>query len=287
MPHYLREWIFPAILFLIGLFIPIDETGFGGPGVYIAKFFIGIGCALVGMFFQTIFSYVIVSAIRGRMGFLKGEKRHLSVILMLAAEVVKADGKIDDREIKVIKERLSKDFKEERVEGYMKEFQLYLDIDESLSEMCKIVHNDFNESAKAHLMYLLIHLATADGLLSDSELEIIRKIAKYSRIKSATYFHVFKTFEFKREQNFRQKSQQQSGQRKSRPSVTELRKAYELIGVAENATMDEIKKAYRKLAKIHHPDKVSHLGEEHQNIAKEKFQIIVDAYDTIKEKRGV
>ena len=97
----------------------------------------------------------------------------------------------------------------------------------------------------------------------------------------------FKTFEFKREQNFRQKSQQQSGQRKTRPSVTELRKAYELIGVAENATMDEIKKAYRKLAKIHHPDKVSHLGEEHQNIAKEKFQIIVDAYDTIKEKRGV
>ena len=287
MPKYLREWIFPAILFLIGLYIPIDGKGFGGPGVYVAKFFIGIGCALVGLFFQTIFSFVVVSAVRGRLGFLKGEKRHLSMILMLAAEVVKADGKIDESELKVIEERLSKEFKEERAERYLDEFKAYLDTDISIQEMGKIIDFDFDESTKAHLMYLLISLATADGLLSDSELEVIRKIAKYGRIKSSTYFHIFKTFEFKREQNFRQKSQQQSGQRKSRPSATALRKAYELIGVAESASMDEIKKAYRKLAKIHHPDKVSHLGEEHQTIAKEKFQTIVDAYDLIKEKRGV
>ena len=64
-------------------------------------------------------------------------------------------------------------------------------------------------------------------------------------------------------------------------------KFYETLWVDKNANADEIKKAYRKLAKLHHPDKVAHLGEEHQQKAKEKFQLIVDAYDLIKEKRGV
>ena len=60
-----------------------------------------------------------------------------------------------------------------------------------------------------------------------------------------------------------------------------------ILGLTANASDKEIKKAYRKLAKLHHPDKVAHLGGMHQNTAKEKFQIIVDAYDLIKEKRDV
>jgi molecular chaperone DnaJ len=47
---------------------------------------------------------------------------------------------------------------------------------------------------------------------------------------------------------------------------------YQILGVSENASQDEIKKAYRKLAVEHHPDKG---GDEN------KFKKISEAYDTI------
>ena len=46
--------------------------------------------------------------------------------------------------------------------------------------------------------------------------------------------------------------------------------------IPKTATDDEVKKAYRKMAKKYHPDKVGHLGEEHQEAAEEKFFKVID-----------
>jgi len=51
---------------------------------------------------------------------------------------------------------------------------------------------------------------------------------------------------------------------------------YKILEVSKNATPDEIKKAYRKLAHKHHPDKAGNTDG-----AKEKFQEIVEAYETL------
>ena len=40
-------------------------------------------------------------------------------------------------------------------------------------------------------------------------------------------------------------------------------------------------------AVLHHPDKVSYLGEDLQKKAKEKFQIINNAYQAIKDERNI
>ena len=54
-----------------------------------------------------------------------------------------------------------------------------------------------------------------------------------------------------------------------------------------DATDAEVKKAYRAAAIKHHPDKVSHLGEDVRKAAEEKFAQVNEAYERIKKARGI
>ena len=56
---------------------------------------------------------------------------------------------------------------------------------------------------------------------------------------------------------------------------------YGVLGVKKEATSDEIKKAYRKLARKYHPD--VNPGDK---AAQEKFQRVQSAYESIKRKKG-
>ncbi|MFT5820312.1 MAG: DnaJ like chaperone protein [Crocinitomix sp.] len=277
-----KPWIGLIIGFIFGaIVVTQDEEASGVMEMFVG----GMAFSLFGLLFYSMIQMTISSVIRKNQGFLKGEKKFLPMILMLAAEVVKADGKIDEVELEIVQKRLAGEFEPEVAEMHYESFKSYLNKPASFAKLGKIIDYEFNAEIKAHLLYLLISIATADGVLSDTELKVIQKIAKCGNIRPVILIQTLKLFEFKREQTYRKKSEQ-AGQSKSRTSSTALRKAHELLGVSAGATMDEIKKAYRKLAKIHHPDKVAHLGELHQTKAKEKFQIIVDAYDMIKENRG-
>ncbi|MBW1980966.1 MAG: DnaJ domain-containing protein [Deltaproteobacteria bacterium] len=64
------------------------------------------------------------------------------------------------------------------------------------------------------------------------------------------------------------------------------RDPYEILGLAPGATAEEIRSAYRRLAQKYHPDRVTHLGEEFQELAKEKFQEIQRAYETLSHQAG-
>ena len=54
--------------------------------------------------------------------------------------------------------------------------------------------------------------------------------------------------------------------------MAQNRDYYEVLGVDKNATADEIKKAYRKIAIKYHPDKQGDKSEAEKKEAEEKFK---------------
>lgn len=56
---------------------------------------------------------------------------------------------------------------------------------------------------------------------------------------------------------------------------------YTVLGISRTASEEEIKKAYRKLVRQYHPDKVAHLGDEFKALAEERFKQIQQAYQEI------
>ena len=58
---------------------------------------------------------------------------------------------------------------------------------------------------------------------------------------------------------------------------------YSVLGVSRDASMDEIKKAYRKLSRIYHPD--ANINNPNKEEAEEKFKQVQQAYDQIVRER--
>ena len=60
---------------------------------------------------------------------------------------------------------------------------------------------------------------------------------------------------------------------------------YTVLDIDQNASPQEIKTAYRKLANKYHPDKVQHLGEEFRKLAERRFKEIEEAYRVLTSKK--
>jgi hypothetical protein len=56
---------------------------------------------------------------------------------------------------------------------------------------------------------------------------------------------------------------------------------YDILGVSQNATQDEIKKSFRNLALKYHPDKNRNSEE-----SKQKFMKIIEAYEVLSDERA-
>ncbi len=183
-------------------------------------------------------------------------------LLILVAAVMKADGKILKVELDYVKGYLVKSFGVGRASEAITMLRDILKQNISVEEVCQQIQHNLDYSSRLQLMHFLFGIAQADGAISESELNLIDKISYYLKIQSGDYNSIKSMF------------------------IQSTESSYKILDLSKDASDDEVKKAYRKMAVKYHPDKVSYLGEDVQEAAKEKFQKLSEAYEKIKKERA-
>jgi DnaJ like chaperone protein len=131
---------------------------------------------------------------------------------------------------------------------------------------------------RLQLLHFLFGIAHADKEISQVELNLLATIGRYLGISQVDFNSIRAMF------GFSSGGGSSSGRPQPRANLTA---AYQILEIQASASDDELKKAYRKMAKKHHPDRVASLGEDLKRNAKEKFQKIQEAYEQIKTSRGL
>ena len=184
-------------------------------------------------------------------------------LIMLSAVVMRSDKQVTASEKKYVQQFMRKQFGQAQASQSTQIIDRVLQQKFSTREICMQIKQFMDHSSRLQMVQYLFGVAKADGYVDDVEVTIIEKIAGYLGISTRDYESIKAMFY------------------DSRAS------AYKVLEVPKSASNDEIKKAYRRLAKKYHPDKVKHLGEAHQQSAKEKFQKLQDAYELVKKERRI
>ncbi|WP_159022243.1 DnaJ domain-containing protein [Formosa sp. L2A11] len=184
-------------------------------------------------------------------------------LLILAAIVIKADGVSDKRELDFVRAQFVGMYGKERANEAFKLFKnISKQKDIPVRDVCLQIRQMMDHPSRLQLLHFLFGIAKADGNVSSVEVDAIFSISNYLGIR-AIDFESIKAMFYNSSDN-----------------------AYKILEIEKTATASEIKKAYRKMAKKYHPDKVLHLGKEYQKGAEEKFRQVQEAYDQLQKERG-
>ena len=207
-------------------------------------------------------------------------------LLVLSAAVIKADGKTTSQELATLRSFFSRNFGPQagnEAEEIVKEL---LDKDFNLYEVCTQVRSRMNYSQRLQLFHYLVSLGACDGLLQ-RELDILETIATYIVLSKGEVDSIFAQFRYGSGGNRGYSGNGGNESYRNGNNTSNSENNYKILGITPNATNDEVKKAYRKMAVKYHPDKVATLGEDVQKAAEEKFKVISQAYQAICKERGL
>lgn len=185
-------------------------------------------------------------------------------LVVLTAAVMNADGRVTQRELDYVRRFFVQQFGAARAQELLLVLRDVLKRDIPVGQVCEQIRQYAPHPLRLQLVHYLIGVAQADGQTHSAEREMVRRIAHYLGVS--------------------EKDMESMGAMFRRSNVES---AYTILEVDPKASDDEVKAAYRRMAKKHHPDKVSHLGEEFQKAAAEKFKKVQDAWERVARERGI
>lgn len=131
---------------------------------------------------------------------------------------------------------------------------------------------------RLQIMYFLAGLSNVDGYMNKREIELLKEINNLLKLSPKDFDSIIAMYTQKRERN--------RSTENSNSKIFAIRLACKVLGVSENASRDKIKKAYRRLVKLHHPDVFANESVAQQEIAEKRFIEVQKAYEIMESTWG-
>lgn len=184
-------------------------------------------------------------------------------LLVLISAVMNADGRVMRSELDMVKAMLLRTYTDEQVKQYLLILRELLKKQVDVAGVCKQIRANMSYSQRLELLHILFRISRADGDVDPAELRMLEYIAAHMGITTPDYLSVRAMF------------------------VVSGDADYEILEIKPDASDDEVKRAYRRMAMKYHPDKLSGLGEQMKKEAEDKFRRVQQSYEQIKKKRGM
>ena len=185
-------------------------------------------------------------------------------LLSLCSIVIKADGQVSQRELDYVRQYFVSTYGKDKANAIFRTFnEINKKREISAQRICNYLVQRTRYEVRLQLLHFLFGIAQADGSVTTSEINTLKQIAGYLRVGLRDFDSIKAMF------------------------VKSADNAYKILEIEKSASNDEVKKAYRTMAKKYHPDRVNTENEAIKKGAEEKFKQVQKAYEQIQQERGM
>lgn len=193
-------------------------------------------------------------------------------MLVLSSYIIKADGKVMHSEMELVRNMLRQNFGEvasrqgDEILRKLFDEQKRIGVQQfknTVADCCRQIAMNMSYAQRLQLLNFLVMISQADGRVDATEVVAMKECAQWMQMPASEIDSMLGL------------------------GKDDLESAYRVLGVSPQASDEEVKKAYRRLALEHHPDKVASLGDDIRRAAEKKFQEINAAKDKIWKARGL
>ncbi len=178
-------------------------------------------------------------------------------LLVLSSAMMKADDKVLKSELHYVKQFLRSQFGESQTTEMLKILQDLLQKEVDLGPVCNQIKGFMSHAQRLQLVHYLVGIANADGHIHEKEWSLLESIARRLNVNHTDLESLYAMYQVDNDRYYR------------------------ILEIEKGASKDEMKKAYRKMVKKFHPDKLGDIGEEAKKTAIEKFRMVQEAYDEL------
>ncbi|MBN2663720.1 MAG: J domain-containing protein [Bacteroidales bacterium] len=259
-------------------------------------FYILIILFIAGSNFSVIISYLLLVLLLYSIYLKKTHKtipklgKFPFVYFIIINYVLKNKPFFGDAEIAIITQQIVKLIGREGIsyanEIFSSDEDLYTDIDRLIKRI--------SEDQRKFIFSMACQVYIFNNIEDYKTTKILDEIARKINLQKE-YYDKIKAKYLKKELIFQQKARNKKENNKENEEENKQgrkiykfysNKFYNILGISHKATDNQIKKRFKQLALIYHPDKFAGKTENEQYLASEKFKEISEAYNYIRRKRG-